>query len=301
MFQKLVHAATSLVLVVGVLAGAVPARAAPTDTTKPVVGPFNFSENPWPRTTQPPFLTITPTDDASGVALAEFYFGDNDPGVGLASSMEDLGNGSFRIGFSGETPPSVTPVHIRVQDGAGNWSDTAYDYFVAYDISAPTITGKKTIVPTLAAGDLLPGLIQNGQTDKAKFGFTVKYNSQGVIASASDFMFAYETGTKCNKPAQAVNCHSLSLNASSFAWLVVDGSNLSRGVFQGTAAVTVDGTTTTNLFRVTGIDGIRLDPTSDDSFTLAIFAPGAGANTTPLYQTSQPIARGNIRVHSPLP
>jgi len=120
---------------------------------------------------------------------------------------------------------------------------------VVYDVNGPKFTGKRTIVPSLTNGDVLPGLITNGQTDKAKFGFSVKYNNQGQINANSDLQFTYSTGTKCNNPNKATNCHDMSLNATNIAWLTTQGANSSTGIFQGTATMTVDGQTSTVLFE----------------------------------------------------
>lgn len=294
--KLVVSVAMAIVITAGGLA---PAFAdADTDTTKPVVGPLVFSVNPWMLggPDQPPTVTITPTDDASGVIAAEYYIYDTDPGIGQAGPMVDAGNGTYFMSYSGETPPGIYPVHIRVQDGAGNWSDTANAFLVAYSPSNSTVKGRKTVVPTLASGDVLPGLINTNQTDKAKFEFNAKYNNLGFVDSSSDLTFSYKTGAHCNNPAHATNCHSIALDATTIDWLVIDGNQQSRGIFQGTASVEVDGVTTTNLFRVTAIDGTQLDPMVDDTFTLTIYAPGADANTSPIYQVSQPIERGNIRI-----
>ena len=56
------------------------------------------------------------------------------------------------------------------------------------------------------------------------------------------------------------NCHELNLNATTFVWLIVDQANNSRSRFHGTAAVTIDGVATSNVFTVEGIDGDRLTP-----------------------------------------
>jgi hypothetical protein len=142
----------------------------------------------------------------------------------------------------------------------------------------------------------LPGLTQSRQTDAADYGFTVDYRS-GTLDPHNDFHFTYSTGTQCATP-HPTNCHQLSLDATSFAWLGIDGTNNSHGRFQGTATVTVDGVTTTNTFTVDGVDGDRLTPASDDHITVKIYAPGADPTTAaPLYQASGSIGKGNaIRI-----
>ncbi len=189
----------------------------------------------------------------------------------------------------------VYNVGLRAKDVAGNWSPVTSTMLVIYDPTTTLrITGKnkKDLVPSLAGGDILPGLVSGSQSDAADFGFTVQYKN-GVIDSKNDFIFNYLTGTNCGKP-NAQNCHSLTLNATSFAWLVLDQTNNSRGSFQGTATVTVDGVTTSNPFTVEGIDGDRLSPSTNDHLLVRVFAPGADPSTaTPIYQASGYIAKGN--------
>jgi hypothetical protein len=155
------------------------------------------------------------------------------------------------------------------------------------------------LLPLASSGDVLPGLLNDTQNDKAKFGFNIRYDQNGNIHPNSDFQFSYSTGTKCGKPAQAQNCHDFDLNATSIAWLTTQGTNSSMGIFQGTASLALDGVTTPVVFRLTGIDGERLNSTSADRLTLYVYADGANPNTaTPLYKVSQDVLRGNIKIRT---
>lgn len=207
-------------------------------------------------------------------------------------------NGSLSATFGANLAVGVYDIGVRGHDAAGNWSPTTTTMLVVYDPSGPSITGKnnRDLTPSLAAGDHLPGLAQNGQTDTADYGFTVDYRN-GSLDPHNDFHFTYSTGTHCTTP-NPVNCHQLTLDATGFQWLVIDGTNNSHGRFQGTATVTVDGITTTNPFTVDGTDGDRLTPTTDDHITVKIYAPGADPTTAaPLYQASGTIRKGNaVRV-----
>jgi Tol biopolymer transport system component len=248
----------------------------PTDTTAPILGTPAWSLNPKP-TTGTSTLTIPATDDMSGVARAEYFIGDTDPGQGNGATVTlgNVGTGNLSANlttsFGSNFPTGVYKISVRAQDTAGNWSTPISDYLVVYDPAGPKFTGKRTIAPSLANGDVLPGLIGPSQTDTANFGFSVKYNNQEQINANSDFQFSYTTGTKCNNPAKAANCHSLSLNATSIAWLATQGPNLSMGVFQGTGRLAVDGVTSTITFRVTGQDGTRLNPTANDQLQVQIY------------------------------
>jgi hypothetical protein len=183
---------------------------------------------------------------------------------------------------------------MRSKDNAGNWSSPSSDYLVVFDPNGPGITGRAhTLVPSLTSGDTLPGLVSSGQTDSATYAFTVGYNSSGLLDSHSDLKFDYITGTNCNKPT-ASNCHSFHLDATSFAWSVINGTNNSHGLFQGSASLSVDGTTTTNPFRVDGVDGDLLGGGSQDHFLLTVYATGANPNTAaPIYKASGNVGIGN--------
>jgi hypothetical protein len=266
----------------------------PNDTTPPTISSLTWSQNP-KAIQQSTTLNVQVSDD-TGVASGEYFLGDADPGQGNGASMA-ISNNNLATIFGTDFQPGVYKVSVRAKDTNNNWSGATSDYLIVYDPNSPSITGKRTIVPSITSGDVLPGLNTNGQTDKAKFAFTIKYSAQGAISANSDLQFTYNTGTKCNKPALANNCHDLSMNAANITWLVVDGANQSEGIFQGSAILTIDGVTTTNPFRVTALDGTRLSPTSTDHIMLAVYAPGADPNTAaPIYHTVQDIERGNIKI-----
>ena len=279
------------------------ASGANADATPPVPSTPVWSQNPKP-TTGTTTLTVPATDDNSGIQKAEYFIGDTDPGQGNGATMQlsNVQNGGLSANltttFGADFPTGVYKISVRAQDNAGNWSGAVSDYLVVYDPAGPKMTGKRTIVPSLANGDILPGLTTTGQTDKAQFGFSVKYNNQSQINGNSDLQFSYSTGTHCNNPNKAVNCHDLSVNATNISWLVMQGTNNSIGIFQGTAAMAVDGQASTVLFRVTGVDGQRLSPTATDQFKISIYASNANPNTdAPIYQVNAAdIARGNIKI-----
>ena len=274
-----------------------------SDTTAPTAISFSFTSNP-KSINQNSSLTVPIIDSESTIVGAEYFLGDSDPGQGNGATMglsnidNDSKTANATTVFGSDFPTGVYKVSVRAQDSAGNWSEPVSDYLVVYNPNGPKMTGKRTITPRLSTGDILPGLNTESQTDKAKFGFSVKYNNQGQVASNSDFQLSYSTGTKCNKPQQAVNCHELELNATSISWLTTQGLNNSTGIFQGIANLKTDGQTSIVPFRVTGIDGERLNPTSMDNFQVHIFAPGANPNTDePQYKiNSMPIDRGNIKI-----
>jgi hypothetical protein len=263
------------------------------DTEIPVAGTPSWSLNP-KAVLQTSTLTVPATDDLEVIG-GEYYLGDSDPGQGGATSMGWDGTNLTAV-FGTDLPTGVHKITIRAVDSAGNWSEPVTDYLVVYNPDGARMTGRRVIVPSLANGDVLPGLIAADQDDRATFAFNVRYNNQGQITNGSDLQFNYETGRRCNGN-NPVNCHDLRLNATSIAWLVTQGQNDSEGIFEGVANLRVDGVLSTAVFRVTGLDGGRLNPTSPDHFMLKIYAEGANPNTdTPMYQVSSEVARGNIRI-----
>jgi hypothetical protein len=193
----------------------------------------------------------------------------------------------------------VYDIGIRAMNLAGNWSAVTSTMLVVYDPStALRITGKnkKDLIPSLTNGDHLPGLISSGQSDAADYGFTVEYRT-GTLDPRNDFHFTYVTGTQCNPNPQ--NCHRLSLDATSLAWLIIDQTNNSRGRFQGTANLIIDGVNTSSVFTIEALDGDRLTPATDDHLILRIYTTNANPDTdAPLYQASGAIPRGNaVRIN----
>lgn len=265
------------------------------DKTAPALGAASWSNNP-KSVMGTAAITIPATDSLSGIVEAEYFLGDLDPGRGNGATMQ-IGEDAISVGFAADFPTGVYKVTVRAKDKAGNWSAGVSDYLVVYDPLGTRMTGKRTLLPSLAGGDILPGLIANNQDDKAKFGFNVRYDKDGKIHHNSDFQFKYETGAKCNKSAQAINCHNLELNATSIAWLTTQGQDDSTGIFQGMAKLEADGVISNAVFRLVGVDGELLDSTSEDRVTLKIYPENANPNTaTPTYQVSSDVLRGNIKI-----
>lgn len=268
------------------------------DKTAPVLGPFNWSRNPKPND-QTALLTVNAADVLSGVTEAEYFLGDTDPGRGHGATMAVNEDGTLRTTHGTDFPTGVYKVSVRAKDAAGNWSAPVSDYLVVYDPTGTRMTGRRTVRPSLTNGDVLPGLNGDGQDDIARFGLNVRYDSTGKVHRNSDFQFVYHTGTKCHRQAQAQNCHRFDLNATSIHWLTTQGTNASTGIFQGTANLVIDGTTTTVLFRLTGVDGERLDSagSTPDSLSLHVYRANSDPNTVaPLYRVDSVVERGNIRI-----
>lgn len=265
------------------------------DKTPPTLETPSWSNNP-KSLLGPATVTIAAADNLSGIRYAEYFLDDNDPGAGNGTAMW-LGNGQVTANFGANISTGVHKVTIRAKDKAGDWSQPITDYLVVYDPFGAHMTGRRTLIPSLANGDVLPGLNSIGQTDMVKFGFNVRYDKTGAIKDASDVEFSYQTGTKCNKPDKAVNCHTFDLNAQSISWLVTQGQHNSTGIIQGTAKLEVDGIKTNVIFRLTGVDGELLDATSPDHLNLKVYAQGADPNAAiPIYQINADILRGNIKI-----
>jgi hypothetical protein len=239
---------------------------APVDEVPDVINTFEI---------QPPTslaatatLSVGATDALSGVAVAEYYLGDLDPGPGNATVMSPGGTG-FTASFGNALASGVHKVNVRARDAAGNWSPVTFDFLTVYDLAGPAdVAGKKTLTPVHTDAnnnpvDVLPGLTGNAQSDQVNF--------------PSD-------------------CHSTQFTATSYDWLSISGANSSVGSFQGMGTLVVDNVTTTNPFRVTAVDGGRLSPSSGDSVSVYVYAPGANpATASALYRvTGQPAGAGVI-------
>ncbi|HSX06057.1 MAG TPA: integrin alpha [Candidatus Saccharimonadales bacterium] len=255
------------------------------DTTAPTVGTASWSNNPI-AALQQATLTVPASDNLSGIVGGEYYLG-ADPGVGNGTPMSSNGS-NLSASIGSNLQPGVYSIGYRAKDAAGNWSTTLSTMLVIYDnTTGLKFTGKNRndLVPSLARGDILPGLISATQSDPADYGFTAQYKN-GSIDTHSDFAFTYATGSNCNKQG-AQNCHTFSVNATSISWLIFDQPNNSHGRIQGVATVNIDGVASTNPFTLEGTDGDRLTPSSDDSLLLKIFAPGSDPSTsTPIYRAS---------------
>lgn len=273
------------------------------DVLAPELFDFTLSNNP-KSVNESSTVSISVHDTQSTISQVEYFIGDTDPGQGSGiimnlSNIQDGGKSAdATAAIDTDLLTGMYAVNIRAQDSSGNWSETMTDYLVVYNPDGPKFTGKRTVIPSLANDDVLPGLTTVNQADKAKFDFSVKYNNLGEIASNSNFQLAYNTGAHCNNPRKATNCHTFELNATSISWLTTIGSNSSVGIFQGIASLVVDGQNSTALFRVTAADGKRLSPISTDQFQVMVFEESANPNIdTPIYKiNSVNITRGNIKV-----
>lgn len=267
------------------------------DKTAPVLGLAAWTSN-LKSTAGQATLSVPATDSLSGVAQAEYYVGETDPGVGRGVSMKVEAD-TVSANFGTDLSVGVHQITVRVRDQAGNWSLPFADLLTVYDSSSARMTGHHTISPSLSSGDNLPGLISKRQTDKATFAFNVRYGRAGQIYPNSDFQFHYQTGTRCNKPGKGQNCHNLKLNATSITSLTVQGPNDSKGTFQGAGQLTVDGVRSRVAFQVIGMDGERLSISSKDHITIKIFAFDSDpALAKPLYQVSTDVLHGNIRIRT---
>jgi hypothetical protein len=270
----------------------VPSTGSLFDTTAPQLGNPSWSLNP-KSTSQTSLLTVPATDEGLGVAGGEYFIGDTDPGLGNGVAMVWDGT-NLSSTFGNNLSAGVYRVSLRAEDNAGNWSSVLIDYLVVYDSTGPVdVVGKRSLVPTLANGDMLPGLNQSGQNDKMIFGFDVKYGTSGGIDPTSAFDFTYNTGSKCNSQ-NPINCHKTSFTGTSFNWLTVGDTNNSLGTIKGVATLTVDGVVTQVRFSVVARDGDRLTPVGDDTVMIKVFNLSDNPDTaTPIYQVSGILAHGS--------
>lgn len=267
------------------------------DQTPPALGMPSWTNNPM-TTTQVATVDVPVSDNLSGVSHGEYFLGANNPSQGNGTPLTyDSHSGLLSASFSGLTP-GIYQVNFRAADNAGNWSLLTTDYLVVYSTTQSSANGHSNKMLPVYGSDLLPGLSQAGQTDTASVALSVRYNN-GQLDSSSKVMFSYETGSNCNNPSKATNCHSTTLSSTGLNWMIINGDNNSVATIQGSATLTIDGTTTTSPFRVIVLDGRLLDPSVGDNVEIQIFAPGADPNTAqPLYIVNEPVGNGNVIVKS---
>lgn len=252
------------------------------DETSPQVTSASFTPNP-KSVTQTTVLNVTGSDDSSGVVDGEFFIG-ADPGQGNARPLDPA---TLSATVDDALAPGVYPVGVRVLDAAGNWSDVFTVFLVVYDPEAGFVSGGGWIVPKGAKsdpGDLLPGIceVELGCTEKANFGFVVRYETGAATVPGGNLEFHYNVG-------------QFHLHSTEMQWLVV--TNLNGAKFQGTARI--DGAPEGLYpFRVDARDGDGNGGTQTDTFVIKIWEPGADPDVDPpKYKASGEVLGGQIVLH----
>lgn len=144
----------------GLIGALVPFTNAVYDTQAPTLGSRQWSQNPKPFATNAN-LVVPSNDNISGIQKAEYFVGENDPGQGngVAMQLSNVTNGGLNADltstFGTEFTTGVYKISVRAQDNAGNWSALTSDYLVVYNNAGSKMTGKRTVVPSLTAGDIL--------------------------------------------------------------------------------------------------------------------------------------------------
>ncbi|MEO5690803.1 MAG: SGNH/GDSL hydrolase family protein [Candidatus Saccharimonadales bacterium] len=263
------------------------------DKTAPLLGLLQWSKNP-KSVSEDSQLTANATETISTVYDAEYFIGE-DPGFGNGATLQfDTNNTSTVLGTSFGT--GVYKISARVQDAAGNWSATQSDYLVVYDATnGVRLRGARTI-ELGSSNTQLPWLGQS-TSGQGKFAFSLRYGSDGNVTSQSDFQFAYKTGSNCNQPSKAINCHGFELNATQINWLTTTGSNQEIGIFRGQGILKRDSIEQNVSFTVSARDGERLSPIAHDVFDMTIYASDGNYGSTPLYFVAPTeVGRGNIKI-----
>ncbi|MBX6334924.1 hypothetical protein IRY61_06340 [Candidatus Saccharibacteria bacterium] len=101
------------------------------DKTAPLLGPAT-----WNCVTACPadstVITIPVSDELSGVAAAEYFLGNNDPGLGAATPIP-VENGVIRF-KTNDLPLGTHQITIRAKDKVGNWSLPLHEYAKVYNL-----------------------------------------------------------------------------------------------------------------------------------------------------------------------
>lgn len=147
--------------------------------------------------------------------------------------------------------------------------------------------------------DILPGLTQANQTDTASAALIVLRKSTD-LSPVGRLTFTYDTGSHCNNPKKAINCHTMKVVSTALGWISIhgvnNGTNNPFATIQGVANVTIDGTTTVNPFRITVGNG-----QTSGRFEIGVYAPGTNPNdpsVQPIYHMNEPLVRGRVVVKS---
>jgi hypothetical protein len=195
--------------------------------------------------------------------------------------------------FGSDFPSGVFKITMRAKDFAGNWSEKVSDFLVVYGPNDARISGRRAVIPAIALGDRLPGLINELQQNKLRFGLHVMYNKQNQIHPNSDFFISYKTGTKCANVQKAQNCHTTYLDSQEINWLAFQPANI--GIFEGRGILNVDGTQTAVRYRVYATDAQKNFGGGKDRIKIEIFGEQANSNVDQaLYQVNAELAKGDI-------
>ena len=264
---------------------------AAADTTPPTVGDFTLPAKSVDQSVQ---FNVPATDDGSGVAGGEFFYG-TDPGVGNANSMT-YANGNLTGTLGNTLPAGVYKVWARAQDNAGNWSEVkSADLVVTAPVSQAR--GQQISFRPTAGTDVLPNMGSATIFNSAQANFNVNYSGSGV-ASGSNFTFTYNTGGFwCSFLPFLGGCHTFTVTMTNVASFQLYGQNYSQARIVGTANVTIDGVTTSRPFAAEVVDGNRVNSSTQDSYELKIYEAGANPETaTAEYHVTRTIGRGGVTI-----
>ncbi len=260
------------------------------DSTAPTLGTPEWTQNP-KSITGSTKISIPVLDLYSGVSSAEYFIGDNDPGLGNGATMQiDPDHASTE--FGSDFPSGVFRITVRAKDFAGNWSENVSDFLVVYGPKDSRISGRRAVIPSTALGDRLPGLVTELQQNKLRFGLHVMYNKQNQIHPNSNFFISYKTGTKCANLQKAQNCHTTYLDSQEINWLAFQSTT---GIFEGKAMLSVDGIQTPVKYRVHATDAQKNFGSGKDRIKIEIFDEHANSNVDQvIYQVNAELAKGDI-------
>ena len=267
-----------------------PDRALPTDqtgvarlpwsavpgTADEVVVSFGGTQRLLPATTRLPLVTVDAPDfDPEVVALGDTVTataslrGATDEVTGAILTLVD-GAGTTRtvagsvVGDTATFTATGLPVEVHVGTvtvtvaGGGGALPSAPAMLVVYDPDGGSVSGAGWLVPS--PGDVLPGFT-GSTTDRAHFGFNVRYRNGRSVVPEGTARFRYRVG-------------DLELDASGFQWLAV--TNPTGAKFQGRASVTFRDEDTGEL--VTEVRPFRMDLRDrgdDDEFGITIYRADA--------------------------
>lgn len=260
------------------------------DTTPPTVSSFTLPSKPANQTMS---FTVGATDEGSGVAGGEFFYG-ADPGVGNGTTMT-YANGNLNGMLTNTMPAGVYQVSVRAQDNAGNWSDTKSATIVV-TASVNRAQGQTSFKPS-AGTDVLPNMSSATIFNNAQANLNVRQQNGG-IASTSAFTFTYNTGSfLCTFFPGLSGCHTFTVNMANASTFQLYGTNYSKARIVGAAQVTVDGVTSVRPFVAEIVDGNRVNGSTQDSYELRMYPVGADVNSAAAeWHVTKTVSRSSMTI-----
>jgi hypothetical protein len=237
------------------------------DKTVPTVNTFTVGNK---TASQTKTFTVGAGDNMSGVVGGEYYYG-TDPGAGNGTAMTFSGNslnGTLTGTLGTNLPVGVYQLYVRSHDTAGNWGVTKSAQLIVTQAGINSAQASGSFTPSTAHGDQLPQL-GTASYVLAQYNMNITFNANRITnGSNASFTYTYGTTPLCGALPSLPGCQQLTFTATTFDSLVFTGTGNGNVTITGTATVTVNGTTTSNHFAISLVDGARTGGTNHYDLTI---------------------------------